>query len=325
MAMTNIDELLRTVAGKPAAILHFCDLALYNEYDYNVWGFTNRYYPFPVSSKISPTCAGQSGFCTDGVVDGWNDTSTLQVKNYDMQIPPDAILENLEPFFYQVANFKNNSSNPQEFLTVAFKKTLTTTTTTKVTHGCKAGVKIGTKKTKKISMIGNKEYNKELTFDYNYSNEETITNTETDEYNVPSQKVVVPPHKGMRVTMSVALGYLSSDDVMISAEFLGPYYRKPVDTDTSAKYKYDLYPSLKTISQGCPDSLWTQFTKQGIGLNDETVSMSFRGKALLDSEFPATVFDVDLDEYDLETEIVTSSTKKTYGMDGVLLLETKTI
>ncbi|PGO56272.1 hypothetical protein CN980_32000 [Bacillus cereus] len=327
MAITNIDELLGVqLADRPVGIMLNCDNDLFYEYNANIWKPNDSYaYPWPVTPTITPECARST--CELPGTEFIVDTSPLQVRNYNIEIPPDAILENLAPFFYQVANFTNNTDTQQEYLTVAFKKTLTETTTTKVTHGCKAGVKIGYKKTVKVKVVNQKEYNRELTLDYNYSNEQSTTNTITSEFTVPSQKVVVPPHKGMRIVMSVAMGYLSSEDVMLSADFSGLYYRwtAPIPPLSPTIYHADLYPFLKTLAQGCPTgSRWNEFVKQGIGLNDATASMSFRGKGLVESEFPSTVFDITTEQYDLATGIVTSSTTKTYdGVTGILLSETR--
>ncbi|MED3324559.1 ETX/MTX2 family pore-forming toxin [Bacillus thuringiensis] len=318
--ITDINALFKKYVGTlPYNLMNHCDSAKIREYSENYWnvpGVGEPFYPFPISEWIKPQCA--QGICveTPDSSEIWFDASIAEVYDYTLDIPGGVLVEELSPFFYQVAHFTNGTSTPQTFDTLEYTEKLIETSTTKVTHGCKTGAKLGQKFKIKVPFFGESETTMEISAEYNYSNEQTTTTTVEKTLRIPPQKVTVSPGKGVYVKASVAQGLIDSEDVNILVKLRGQCYKG----NSYETVIYDIYPSLKAVSQGCTSSNWTQLTQNGITLDNPNVGMVFNGKGTLYATFPAAQYNVVLEEYDLETGFVTSSISQQYDLETNTLL-----
>lgn len=326
MTIINLEDLIRYKVGfLPFAALNWCDRDLYRYYRDNIWNPSEmHFYPFPISNKIKPDCSNETGGAeltcneppgTDKLVD----TSGLEIRNYQLNVPPTAILENLSPFFFQIANFKNDTSSTQTYTTLEYSEKLIETTTTKTTHGCKTGTKITAKQSFKVPYIGTTEFAAEIFAEYNFSSEVTETTTSEKHLRVPPLNVIVKPGTGVRVTASVSRGFLQAKDARLSMELAGRFaFRSGGNLHSYG----DLYPWLFTYNQVCPTQFDFNFYQNGFSFIPARSTIIFNGKTNIESTFMAALFEVTMEEYDLVRNAVIKTIVKTYDLaTSTLILE----
>lgn len=192
------------------------------------------------------------------------------------------VIKNSQTLFVGKSVFKNNTDQDQTFTTNEFSKTIEQSVSSSTTHGFNLGV--STSASFGIPGIG--EGSVELSTEYNFSNTNETTNSESYTYTANPQNIVVPAHSAVEVMVTLNTNKISGN-VKLLSKIEGGY-----------SYHDGIGPISKNLGSLVND-VW-QLDKSIFNIakfnNDGTVSLVGRGKyeAQYGTKFSVTIKPVEL-------------------------------
>ncbi|PEB40273.1 ETX/MTX2 family pore-forming toxin [Bacillus pseudomycoides] len=192
------------------------------------------------------------------------------------------VIKNSQTLFVGKAIFKNTSDQDQTFTTNEFAKTIEQSVSSSTTHGFNLGV--STSVSFGIPTIG--EASVELSTEYNFSNTNETTNSESYTYTASPQNIVVPAHLAVEVMVTLNTNKISGNVKLLSKIEAGYSYNDGLGklSRNLSSLVNDVWQFDKNISEIAKDN------------SDGTVSLIGRGKyeAQYGTEFSVTVKPVEL-------------------------------
>lgn len=187
------------------------------------------------------------------------------------------VIKNSQTLFVGKSTFKNTTDQDQTFTTNEFSKTIEQSVSSSTTHGFNLGV--STSVSFGIPTIG--EASVELSTEYNFSNTNETTNSESYTYTASPQNIVVPAHSAVEVMVTLNTNKISGNVKLLSKIEAGYSYHDglgPISKNLGSLV-YDVWKIDKNISEIAKDNA------------DGTVSLVGSGKyeAQYGTEFSVTV------------------------------------
>lgn len=188
------------------------------------------------------------------------------------------VIKNSQTLFVGKSVFKNTSDQDQTFTTNEFSKTIEQSVSSSTTHGFSLGV--STSASFGIKGIG--EGSVELSTEYNFSNTNETTKSESYTYTASPQNIVVPAHSAVEVMVTLNTNKISGNVKLLSKIEAGYTYHDGLGKVSSGlgSLVNDVWQLDKSI-----------FEIAKFNSDDGTVSLIGRGKyeAQYGTEFSVTV------------------------------------
>ncbi|MCX2829687.1 ETX/MTX2 family pore-forming toxin [Bacillus pseudomycoides] len=135
-----------------------------------------------------------------------------QVLGSSVEADDNPVIKNSETLFVGKSIFRNNTDQDQTYTTNEFSKTIEHSVSSATTHGFNLGV--STSVSFGIPTIG--EASVELSTEYNFSNTNENTKTQSYTYTASPQNIVVPAHSAVEVLVTLNTNKISGNVKLLS-------------------------------------------------------------------------------------------------------------